>query len=71
MPCDARLAIDELAYRPHLSDFAGVDGVTAITVNGHAAEVRALSFGEQRCGIEIARDGVAGWASSVVLRPST
>ena len=60
MPFDARLEIDEPAYRRHLSDLASVDGVTAITVNGHAAEVHALSFEEQRRGIEIARDEVAG-----------
>ncbi len=59
MPFDASLQIDEPAYRRHLSDLAGVEGVTAITVNGHAAEVHALSFEEQRRGIEIARDEVA------------
>jgi len=56
MPFDARLEVDEPAYRRRLSDLAGVDGVTAITVNGHAAEVHALSFEKQRRGIEIARD---------------
>ena len=60
MPFDAHLEIDEPAYRRHLSDLAGVDGVTAVTVNGHAAEVHALSFEEQRRGIEIARDEIAG-----------
>jgi len=60
MPFDADLRIDEPAYRRHLSDLAGVDGITAITVNGHAAEVHALSLEEQRRGIEIARDEVAG-----------
>lgn len=58
MPFDSDLEIDEPAYRRHLSDLAGVDGVTAVTVNGHAAEVHALSFEEQRRGIEIARDEV-------------
>ena len=60
LPFDADLEIDEPAYRRHLSDLAGVDGITAITVNGHAAEVHALSFEEQRRGIEIARDEVGG-----------
>jgi 4-hydroxy-tetrahydrodipicolinate synthase len=55
MPFDADLEIDECAYRRHLSDLAGVEGINAITVNGHAAEVHALSFEEQRRGIEIAR----------------
>ena len=58
MPFDADLEIDESAYRSHLSDLADVDGITAITVNGHAAEVHALSFEEQRRGIEIARDEI-------------
>jgi len=56
MPFDADLEIDEPAYRRHISDLAGVDGISAITVNGHAAEVHALSLDEQRRGIEIARD---------------
>lgn len=59
MPFDSDLEIDEAAYRRHLSDLAGVEGITAITVNGHAAEVHALSFEEQRRSIEIARDEVA------------
>ncbi|MFP6763771.1 MAG: dihydrodipicolinate synthase family protein [Planctomycetaceae bacterium] len=59
LPFDADLEIDEVAYRRHLSDLAGVDGISAITVNGHAAEVHALSFDEQRKGIEIARDEVS------------
>lgn len=58
MPFNAQLEIDEPAYRRHLRDLAGVEGITAITVNGHAAEVHALSFDEQRRGIEIARDEV-------------
>lgn len=58
MPFNAHLEIDEHAYRRHLRDLAGVDGITAITVNGHAAEVHALSVEEQRRGIEIARDEV-------------
>ncbi|QDS90345.1 4-hydroxy-tetrahydrodipicolinate synthase [Rosistilla ulvae] len=60
MPFDARLKIDETAYRRHLSDLAGVADVTAITTNGHAAEVHSLTFDEQRRSIEIARDEVAG-----------
>ena len=58
MPFNAQLEIDESAYRRHLKDLVGVDGITAITVNGHAAEVHALSFEEQRRGIQIARDEV-------------
>lgn len=58
LPFDAALEIDELAYRRHLSDLAGVKGIAAITVNGHAAEVHALDFDEQRRCLEIARDEV-------------
>lgn len=58
LPFDADLEIDEPAYRRHLSDLAGVDGIAAITVNGHAAEVHALGFDEQWRCLEIARDEV-------------
>lgn len=60
MPFDAQLDIDERSYRRHLRDLANVDGITAITVNGHASEVHALSFAEQCRSIEIARDEIAG-----------
>ncbi len=60
MPFDANLEIDEAAYRSHLRDLAAVDGVTAITVNGHAAEVHALSFDEQQRALDIACEEVAG-----------
>lgn len=60
MPFDSRLEIDEPAYRNHLNDLASVENISAITVNGHAAEVHALSFEEQQRGIEIARDEVGG-----------
>ena len=58
MPFDSNLEIDESAYRRHLRDLAGVEGVTAITVNGHAAEVHALTFDEQQRSLEIAVDEV-------------
>lgn len=60
MPFTADLEIDEAAYRRHLSDLAAVDGVAAITVNGHAAEVHALSVEEQQRAMAIACDEVAG-----------
>ena len=44
MPFDSDLEIDAAAYRRHLSDLASVEGIDAITVNGHAAEVHALSI---------------------------
>lgn len=41
------MAIDEKQTRKHLADCALVDGVTAVTVNGHASEVHACDFDEQ------------------------
>jgi 4-hydroxy-tetrahydrodipicolinate synthase len=60
MPFDADLEIDEAAYRRHLRDLAAVEGISAITVNGYAAEVHALSFEEQQRGIEVARNELGG-----------
>ncbi len=42
------LSIDERQTRWHLRDCALVDGVAAVTVNGHASEVHACSFDEQQ-----------------------
>jgi 4-hydroxy-tetrahydrodipicolinate synthase len=42
------LSIDERQTRRHLRDCALIDGVTAVTVNGHASEVHACSFEEQQ-----------------------
>ena len=41
------MSIDEKQTRKHLADCALVDGVTAVTVNGHASEVHACDFDEQ------------------------
>lgn len=42
------LSIDEGETRRHLRHVAGVKGLNAITVNGHASEVHACTFDEQR-----------------------
>jgi len=42
------LGIDVRATRKHLRDCAMIDGVAAVTVNGHASEVHACTFDEQR-----------------------
>lgn len=42
------MSIDEKQTRKHLSDCALVDGVSAVTVNGHASEVHACDFEEQK-----------------------
>ena len=43
------MSIDMRQSRKHLRDCALVDGVSAVTVNGHASEVHACTFDEQRC----------------------
>lgn len=45
---DEDMSIDEGETRRHLRHVAGVKGLSAITVNGHASEVHACSFDEQR-----------------------
>ena len=42
------LSIDEKQTRKHLADCALIGGVTAVTVNGHASEVHACDFDEQK-----------------------
>jgi 4-hydroxy-tetrahydrodipicolinate synthase len=42
------MSIDERQTRKHLRDCALIDGVSAVTVNGHASEVHACSFEEQQ-----------------------
>ncbi len=41
--------IDIAASRKHLRDVAAVDGLNAITVNGHASEIHAFTLEEQQC----------------------
>ena len=50
--------IDERWSRKHLRDLAAVDGLSAITVNGHAAEVHALSLDEQKRTLAFSSDEV-------------
>ena len=42
------LSIDEAQTRRHLTYVAATRGISAVTVNGHASEVHACSFEEQR-----------------------
>lgn len=48
MAFDEDFSIDEAAARRHLAHVAGTRGISAITVNGHASEVHACTFEEQR-----------------------
>jgi 4-hydroxy-tetrahydrodipicolinate synthase len=42
------MSIDETETRRHLAHVAGTRGISAITVNGHASEVHACTFEEQK-----------------------
>ena len=58
LPFAEDLSIDESAFRKHLTDVAGVEGLTAITVNAHSSEVASCGFEEQRRVLGIAQDEV-------------
>ncbi len=58
MPFKSDFSIDAAAYGRHLRDLAGVPGVAALTVNGHSAEVHALSFDEQKQALDLTMDAV-------------
>lgn len=58
LPFRADLAIDEPAYRRHLSWLATTPGVTGLVVNGHAAEVSSLLREERRRALVVALDEV-------------
>jgi len=58
LPFTPDYAIDADNYRRHLAWLANVPGVTAITVNGHAAEVSSLTRQERRQALAIALDEV-------------
>jgi 4-hydroxy-tetrahydrodipicolinate synthase len=60
LPFTSGLAIDEPAYRRHLSWLADTRGVTGIVANGHAAEVSSLTREERTRALAIAMDEVAG-----------
>lgn len=52
--------IDEPELRRHLEWLATTPGVTAVTTNGHAAEVSALNRAERQKVLDITVDAVAG-----------
>ncbi len=45
---NADLSVNERQTRKHVRDCALIDGVSAVTVNGHASEVHACNFEEQQ-----------------------
>ena len=58
LPFNPDYSIDESNYRRHLSWLADIPWVTAITINGHAAEVSSLSRDERRHALALALDEV-------------
>lgn len=54
MPFHSNLEIDEKNYRKHLNFLLDTEGVTAVTINGHAAEVASLTLEEQKRSLNIA-----------------
>lgn len=58
LPFHADFSIDEAGYRKHLRDVAAVDGLSAITVNGHASEVHGCNLDEQTRVMEITADEI-------------
>jgi 4-hydroxy-tetrahydrodipicolinate synthase len=51
-------SIDERDTRRHLRDVAATRGLSAITVNGHASEVHACTFEEQRRILDLTLDEI-------------
>ena len=60
LPFHDDLSIDEASFRRHLSDVAGISGLTAITINAHASEVASCSFDEQQRILTITEDEIGG-----------
>jgi len=54
LPFREDLSIDVAGFKRHLRDVAGVEGVTAITLNAHSSEVASCTFDEQREVLETA-----------------
>ena len=58
LPFHPDFSIDETAYRKHLADVTAVDGISAITVNGHSSEIHACTLDEQRMVLALTMDAV-------------
>ena len=57
LPFAEDFSVDGAATRQHFIDVV-VEGVTAVCVNGHASEMHACSFDEQRRVLEIAMEAI-------------
>jgi len=58
LPFQEDFSVDEASYRKHLRDVTAVEGLSAITVNGHSSEVHACTLEEQARVIEVTMDEV-------------
>ena len=58
LPFENDLSIDEANFRKHLRDVAGVNGLSAITINAHSTEVASCTYDEQRRVLDIAQDEI-------------
>ncbi|MEP7456196.1 dihydrodipicolinate synthase family protein [Phyllobacterium sp. SB3] len=66
MPFDADMGINELAYRAHLADIVSIAGIAGITINGHAAEVHALTIDEQKRAVVVTKDALQNRVATIV-----
>jgi 4-hydroxy-tetrahydrodipicolinate synthase len=58
LPFENDLSIDEANFRKHLRDVAGVEGLSAVTINAHSTEVASCTFDEQRRVLDITQDEI-------------
>ena len=58
LPFNDDLSIDERAFRSHIRDVGGTEGISALTINAHSTEVASCSFDEQRRVLDIAQDEI-------------
>lgn len=64
------MSINERQTRKHLRDCALIDGVSAVTVNGHSSEVHACTFAEQQQILAASLAEVGNERSAGVARPA-
>lgn len=55
---DENFEINEAETRRHLSYVAGVEGISAVTVNGHSSEIHACNFEEQTRILDVTMDEI-------------
>ncbi len=58
LPFNDDLSIDERAFRSHIRDVGGTDGISALTINAHSTEVASCTFDEQRRVLDITQDEI-------------